>query len=86
MKQAAMKQVIALRPGYYGRVREVGEVFEVDGQATASWFAECEPAADPAADPAAKSEDVDTEAMGKTPAKKKPVTAPKPEADTNDLL
>lgn len=31
-------QVITLKAGYFGKLREVGEVFEVDEGVTASWF------------------------------------------------
>ena len=32
-------RVVALKPGYYGDLRTVGELFEVADDAKASWFA-----------------------------------------------
>lgn len=32
-------RVVALKPGYYGGLRAVGELFEVADDAKASWFA-----------------------------------------------
>ncbi len=40
-------QVTAIKPGYLGRLREVGEVFDVPEGAHATWFAPLAAAAPP---------------------------------------
>ena len=52
-------KVIALKPGYFGRLRETGDEFEVPQGAKASWFA-------PAEQPAGKKPQAERTA-GKNP-------------------
>lgn len=48
-------KVTATKPGYFGKLREAGETFEVpDGTGKASWF---EPVVEPKADTKAKAKD-----------------------------
>lgn len=48
-------KVTATKPGYFGKLREAGETFEVpDGTGKASWF---EPVVEPKADTKAKTKD-----------------------------
>ena len=57
-------KVIALRPGYMGKLREAGEVFDAPDGAKGSWFvpAETEPASEqkPKAAPKGKAPAADS--------------------------
>lgn len=52
-------KVKAVKQGYFGKLREAGDVFEVPDGSKASWFEAVEPAEKPQARKAAKQEPAD---------------------------